>query len=357
MSSTKPLNFVEFLGMSGNNKGTVMSNLFLILLSFFASVVLTSIWPLLARVVRLYDEPVDRSSHKKKTPTGVGIAFALIFILGTLCWLISRDFSQETLTNWYSLLLALLLLSVMGCIDDFKPQSIILRLSLQIISIGLLIYSLPGAVLPSMFTGLPQAVWYFLLALGLLWLVNLNNFMDGIDGLAVMQALFVTSGYYLLGDLPGDKAFPLQLIIVVLVPFLIGNWFPAKVFMGDAGSQFLGALIPALGLWLVAYGLLQLYTVLILLSLFISDASVTLLMRFNNGDPWYHGHKTHLYQLLAVKLKRHSLVVFLYTALNCMWLLPLAILTEQGLAPGLWLTLIAYLPLLFAVYKLRRRLV
>ncbi len=190
--------------------------------------------------------------------------------------------------------------------------------------------------------------------LALLWLLNLYNFMDGIDGLAGSELVFVTFLSYLLVINSGDEVTAMlsATLLAAGAGFLLWNWPPAKIFMGDVGSSFTGFSLGVLALISMQSGILTLWTWLILLAVFIVDATVTLLRRFWRGEKWYEGHATHAYQQAARQYKSHAKVTITVIVINLLWLAPLAWLSVQRPELGMALTLLAMMPLLLLAWRL-----
>ena len=129
--------------------------------------------------------------------------------------------------------------------------------------------------------------------------------------------------------------------------FLVLNWPPAKVFMGDAGSNYLAVILLALALFEIAAGRLSYTTVLVLVASFVTDATITLLRRALAGERWFAAHRLHAYQKLSRRWHEHRPVTLLYLAINLIWLYPLAYLTTVFPQYG-WLAVgTAYVPLAF----------
>jgi Fuc2NAc and GlcNAc transferase len=189
------------------------------------------------------------------------------------------------------------------------------------------------------------------------WQINFYNFMDGIDGLAVSQGLFVSlSLAWFCADAGATSLSVASLgLASALAAFALFNLPPARLFMGDVGSNFLGYAFFLLGLLAVRSGVLDYWTYLILMGGFLVDSTVTLVARMRSGVVWYHGHRTHAYQLIAQYLDSHSKVVMVYVGVNVAWLLPLAALSKQYADQGLWIALLAWSPLALATWLVRRR--
>ena len=138
---------------------------------------------------------------------------------------------------------------------------------------------------------------------GVIWLINLYNFMDGTDGLAGSQALIVGVAACAILGLGGAPAWYGGLAGIVTLAsagFLMWNWPPAKIFMGDTGSGFLGYIFGVLVLSGGAAGIPSI-SLVIPLGVFVVDATFTLMQRLARGEPVYHAHRTHTYQLLVVR--------------------------------------------------------
>jgi len=195
--------------------------------------------------------------------------------------------------------------------------------------------------------------------LGGVWMINLYNFMDGIDGLAAAQAIYMLGFACLAGvAFQGDAAFaqvgPWMLAVAgASAGFLWHNWAPARIFMGDIGSTFLAFTILALACLTLRAGWLSLPFWLILGALFISDATVTLLRRMTTGQAWLEAHRSHAYQRLSRRWGSHGRTSMLAIAINLAWLAPLAWLAmaRPQWAPAL--VVLAYLPLVAATLVLK----
>jgi Fuc2NAc and GlcNAc transferase len=285
----------------------------------------------------LFDLPNARSSHTQPTPGGGGIGL----FLGLLAGVFVLGGSQP-----YTLLLFLAgLLVLTGALDDHYGLSVGLRFPLYTLAclaaVWLLWWPLPW--------------WSLILALVYsLWILNLFNFMDGIDGIAASEAVFVAAAAGLLALANGGDGYYVQfcfLLAAASAGFLCWNWAPARLFMGDAGSISIGFLLAALSLQGQASGALPLVCWLILLAVFIADASATLLWRAATGQAITQAHSLHLYQRLARHWSSHSRVVIALQAYNLLWLLPLAVLALLWPEWAAAALLAAYGPVLLAWLK------
>ncbi|MEG0242043.1 MAG: glycosyl transferase, partial [Pseudomonas sp.] len=186
-----------------------------------------------------------------------------------------------------------------------------------------------------------------LAAVYLVWLLNLYNFMDGIDGIASIEAITVCLGaslLYWLNGQPSLMTLPL-LLAAAVAGFLFWNFPPAKIFMGDAGSGFLGIVLGGLSLQAAWMSSQLFWCWLILLGVFIVDASYTLIRRLLRGDKVYEAHRSHAYQYASRRQGRHLPVTLAVAALNVCWLLPVALSVLLLDVDGVLGLVIAYVPL------------
>jgi len=186
--------------------------------------------------------------------------------------------------------------------------------------------------------------------------------MDGIDGIAASQ-LLVTSlscvvllvGLDAAADESGEHDVVLTLSVVLAASaagFLLWNWSPASLFMGDAGSGFIGFALGLLALESLVTQRMSVWSWVLLLGVFIADTAVTLLVRIIRGERWYEGHSQHAYQILSRRLNSHPRVVGGVILINICWLLPLA--WVAGILPhyGVLFATIGLAPLLLGCYRL-----
>lgn len=240
----------------------------------------------------IIDRPVFRSSHIGDTPTSAGIIFILIHLLYVL------------LNKEYALLL-LVPIGILGYLDDIFNIKQIYRLFFQSISVILACFFLLNL---ETFSNLQLAngiILFIFLFLGLL-LINCVNFMDGIDGLVSSNIFLIFLNYSLINNLD------LIAIPIVLFVFLFYNWHPAKMFMGDSGSTFLGLI-----LFYITFSKNDFISALILLSTaspLLLDSCICILRRFKNNENIFSPHKKHLYQRLHQNGMSHSKVSIIYAS-------------------------------------------
>jgi Fuc2NAc and GlcNAc transferase len=319
-------------------------------LSVAAAVALAWLLTCVARsraiALRMLDVPNARSSHGTPMPRGGGLAVAGTATVGFVVLATSNQLEVSLL----SALLGGIPIAVIGFADDLRPVRAFVRLAVHataaLWAIGWLggLRELPvgGWVLPLGVAG------YAVSALAIIWSVNLFNFMDGIDGIAGSEGAFVAWAASALmismGASSGIAAAAL-LLGAACIGFLWWNWPPAKIFMGDVGSGYLGYVMAVLALAAARDNPEALWVWLILGGVFFVDATVTLIRRLIRGERVYEAHRTHAYQWLARRWGSHGRVTVAVLLTNVFWLLPCA--TFATLRPSLAAvtTLVALAPL------------
>ncbi|KAA3652446.1 MAG: glycosyl transferase [Proteobacteria bacterium] len=301
----------------------------------------------------LMDVPNARSSHVTPTPRGGGVAIVLCF-LGVQPLLVALG-ALSTAGAW-AIGGAGALVALIGFLDDHGHIAARWRLLAHFgAAVWALVWLQPLGVMPLGLSGSMSGVLMVMAALYLVWMLNLYNFMDGIDGIASVEAVCVCVGGALLYWLHGanaDALVPLSLAGAVL-GFLVWNFPPAKIFMGDAGSGFLGIVLGILSFQAAAVSPVLFWSWAILLGVFIVDATYTLMRRLVRGERVYEAHRSHAYQHASQRAGRHLPVTLTVAALNLFWLLPLAVCVGLDVLPG-WLgVLVAYLPLAALALRLR----
>lgn len=305
----------------------------------------TLCWLLAARRMVWLDLPNQRSSHATPVPTSGGIGFAIAFSSFTVLL-----FAWEIISlNELLLFSSAILLAITGFIDDLRDLGIEKRLIMQVAVSLFVAFMLETAPVLTIHESW-QVSGYIsrvLLVVGLLWLINLYNFMDGIDALAVAEAIFYSLAIALLTLAGGATQISIVALglALALCGFSYFNLPPAKIFMGDIGSNYLGLVLGVLGIIGILSETITIWTVLVLLGVFIVDSTYTLLTRIRQGAVWYHGHRSHAYQRAARKFGSHGKVVSAVCAINIAWLLPLAWVTTRFQDIGLSLTALAWFPI------------
>ncbi|MCO5734575.1 glycosyltransferase family 4 protein [Rhizobium sp. SSA_523] len=273
----------------------------------------------------LVQAPVARSSHKIPTPTGGGCG---IVIGSLLAGLLLPGLDQTSLI----LLMLGFIIALVGLIDDWRPLSARTRLPVQALVTGLCIWTSHATlILASPASVILTALSFLFLLLAGLWWINLFNFMDGIDGLAGQQAMMMMLSAMLIAALTAPDATGtwiwgmMAALAAATFGFLLFNWPPARIFMGDAGSTFLGFFILVVALSTLVLGWLSLPQWLLLAALFATDASVTLFVRILKGEKASEAHRSHAYQRLSRRLGGARPVTCAALAINALVLLPVAV--------------------------------
>ncbi|WP_333804533.1 MraY family glycosyltransferase [Sulfurospirillum sp.] len=257
--------------------------------------------------------PDERSSHTVPIPHGGGIAIALTWFLGLIYLFTCKELEPSL---FYALMCGSLL-SIVSYFDDLYELSPKLRLFVQaLVSIAGL-YALGGlGKIDFGFWVLENSLVTNALAfLGIVWFINLYNFLDGIDGYAGSEAIFLAvAGWLILG---GDHFLVLASSVA---GFLVWNWHSAKIFMGDVGSTLLGYTIAIFSLYYQNHEV-SIFVWIILFGLFWFDATLTLLRRYQNHEKLSQAHRKHAYQRLVQSGVSHDRVVFFSLGINLILLI------------------------------------
>jgi Fuc2NAc and GlcNAc transferase len=324
----------------------------IIIVAFLASALLTALVRRYLLRRRVLDIPNGRSSHSVPTPRGGGLSIVAVFLL-TVLLLMQRGTISTSLGS--ALIGGGLAVAIAGFLDDHFPLPARLRLLIHFAAGGWALWQFNGmAPLP-----LGWMVWDLgwvgaLVALvGLAWMINLYNFMDGIDGLAGLEAVSASGlgGLLLVWSGFGGLAAGAFALTGASAGFLVWNWPPARIFMGDVGSGFLGFVFGVLVIASVRERPSLLWPWLILLSVFIVDSTVTLMRRLITGARWYEAHCSHAYQHAARRWGSHSKVTLTIAAINAVWLFPLAWAACVWPVAGPVFALIAMAPLVYTALR------
>lgn len=325
----------------------------LLLVVIVASWGMTFVLRRYALAKNLIDVPNERSSHSIPTPRGGGVAIVVSFLLA-LPLLTGLDvLSPTALTGLFG---AGLLVALVGFADDHGHIAARWRLLGHFIASAWVLYWLNGFAPVELFGVTVDLLWFgdIVALVYLVWMLNLYNFMDGIDGLASAEAvsvcLAICAIYWLTGF--SELVWLPLLLAATVAGFLVWNFPPAKIFMGDAGSGFLGILLGALAIHAAWIAPQLLWSWIILLGVFIVDATWTLIRRLIRGDKVYQAHRSHAYQHASRQFGSHKVVTLAVVVINVVWLLPLAMWVAAG---GSWLIGLpmAYLPLCWLAWKFK----
>ena len=317
-----------------------MPELVVVLVAFLSAVVVTGLVRRYALARDLLDVPNARSSHGVSTPRGGGLAIVASFSVFVVLYGLNGGLAL-------ALLPPVLGVAVVGFWDDHSDLPARVRILAHLAAIAWASYWMGDALAVPWPFGGPLDGWPLQLfaVVALVWFLNLFNFMDGIDGLAAGEAAFVAlaGAWFAAGAGQAQIAMLLLILGAASLGFLAWNWPPAKIFMGDVGSGFLGA---ALGLSGYASSLEDASLVwpwVILVAVFVSDATLTLLRRVARGERWFEAHRSHAYQQ-ASRRWGHRRVTLAVLSIDLAWLLPLAWIAQTMPQQGLWIALLAYMP-------------
>ncbi|AVM75637.1 MraY family glycosyltransferase [Magnetospirillum gryphiswaldense] len=251
---------------------------------------------------QIMDLPNERSSHTLPTPRGGGLATTPVMVLALLA-----------LPDFRLLAVGAVLLLAISWVDDRRGLLPLPRFATQILAVAVFLMLLPAESL--VFQGaLPAWADHLLVGLGWLWFVNLYNFMDGIDGITGIETVSLGVGIAVIGGTA--LAAPALAIAAVAAAFLLFNWHPAKLFLGDSGSVPFGYVLGGLLVLLAVGG--HLAAALILPAYYLADATITILRRALAGEKIWQPHRKHFYQRAVQGGKRHDQVVLVIAAGNVM---------------------------------------
>lgn len=301
----------------------------------------------------LLDVPNDRSLHSSPTPTGGGLAIVLVVIGGIALMAASGRLSEPIGLAFAG---GGALVASIGWLDDRQHVSARFRFLVHAIASVWAVWWLGG--MPYLTTGAASAHLglggSILAVAALIWAINLYNFMDGIDGLAAVEAVAAgLFGAFLLAPRSPTLASISLLVAAAAAGFLPWNWAPARMFMGDVGSGFLGFMFGALAVATESAQVLPSLTWVVLLGVFFADATLTLVRRLIRGERWYFAHRTHAYQRAVQAGWSHARV-----AISVLWLdLGLGVLAWWAWRrPGLLLPLLGLAALVLgSIYLLVER--
>ncbi len=296
---------------------------------------------------QVLDHPNARSAHSTPKPRGGGLA---IVVVTSVAVAVLTAIGLVDVPLAAALLGGGILVAAVGFFDDRRSLPVRLRILAHCVAAAGAVYALGG--LPPIRVGevvvQTGAVGYVLATLGIVWSLNLFNFMDGIDGIAGSEGVFVAAAGSLLALVAGASAGSVLLGIVFAAScagFLAWNWPPAKIFMGDVGSGFVGFVLVMLALADARGNPVALLVWVILGGVFFVDATVTLARRLLRGQRVHEAHNSHAYQRLARRWKSHRRVTSGVWLLNVLWLLPCAFVAVRYPSQAARMVVVALVPL------------
>ncbi len=293
---------------------------------------------------RMLDHPNERSLHQQPVPRtgGLGVTAG-----------IAASVPLVSPIEWWPLWLGAALLVGVSFVEDLAGLSILTRLAAHFVAAGALAAELLAQGL--------EWGWAVVVILPVVWMINLYNFMDGMDGLAGGMAVF-GFGFLAVLSWVGQHQ-PLMLvsasIAAAAAAFLLFNFHPARIFLGDAGSTTLGFLAAGLGLTGWYYGVWSLWVPLLVFSPFIVDATVTLARRMIRGEKFWQAHRSHYYQRLVLSgWSHHRTALAEYGVMVCCGCVALVVQQASGsmqfVIVGIWA--LVFLGLTQTVSAIERRM-
>ena len=288
----------------------------------------------------ILDFPNERSSHLTPTPRGGGIAIVITFILSLLAFYITGLIESNLA---FALIGGGIGIASVGYWDDVSSVNARIRIIAHSLAAFWVIYWIGeltilnfGIINISL-----QSFSILFTIVSIVWCINFYNFMDGLDGLAGTEGVFVSliagTALWLTGAY--SLSLVMWLLVAAIAGFTVWNWPPAKIFLGNVGSEFLGFTFATLGLYTVKKGILSITFWWLILAVFFCDATFTLLYRIYKGKPWYCAHKEHAYQHLISHGATHKKITLSIASINIFILLPMALLSLYYPLTSLWFLL------------------
>jgi len=327
-------------------------SLLIVLLGAVLSGVLTGLVRRYALAKHLLDHPNERSSHTRPTPRGGGLAIVVCFSATTLA------LGLLGLAPWRAcaaLLVSGLLVATVGLLDDRYQVAARWRMLVHIVSGVCVLWSWAGIPLVPAFGREWDLGWIgvALTLLYLVWMVNLYNFMDGIDGIASIQAITASLGGAACWWLATHSIHALVPVCFAacVAGFLLWNYPPAKIFMGDTGSGFIGMTLGTLSIWAAHETNRLFWCWMILSGCFMVDATTTFCRRAWRGERVVEPHRSHAYQHASRVHGSHKKISLAIGAINLLWLFPLSMAVATDRLDGVVGVAIAYAPLVVLAYR------
>jgi UDP-N-acetylmuramyl pentapeptide phosphotransferase/UDP-N-acetylglucosamine-1-phosphate transferase len=322
----------------------------IIIISFPLSILTTYLYIKVALKFNLLSQPHPGGVRQENIPTSGGIAFGLLYCL--ILFIYNQFFSIPDPYK-YSIFIGSGLMILIGFLDDIYGLSSLKKLIFQFLFMFLIAYFFDIHIWimddPNQF----NFFIIFLFLLGSIWLINTFNFIDGADGLvstnSAIFSLVAGSFFFLSGE--STLAVCLWILSCINLGFLVFNWAPAKVFMGDSGALLLGSLFV---IFIIGSGMtdqIPIWSWLTLLSIFYVETTVTLMVRlWRRENAFKVHHKLHAYQRQIITTGDHSRPAKISVWMNVLWTVPLSFACYFHPQYGVLITLIACIPLSIVFY-------
>jgi Fuc2NAc and GlcNAc transferase len=320
----------------------------LVLLACFSTILLTYLVKKLASRYRIVNEPSERGLHSTSTPRAGGLAIIIVWYIGITFFYIKGVIDD----NLYPALMSGAILAVVGLVDDIVEVKPITRLIIQFIVAILAFYFLGGLRKPITFgidiLTVPFIV-YPITIVGMVWFINLFNFMDGADGFASIEAILVGLVLYIF-----TGSLELLLLASSVLGFLYWNWPKAKIFMGDVGSTQIGFILVVLGIHYHNTLDFSIFNWMMITAPFWFDASLTLFRRWQNREQLSRPHRKHAYQRFILAGNSHEKLDIALIVVNVIIFLLILVYREWDLMkiPVYFITLVFLYSLVRRIDKL-----
>ena len=290
-----------------------------------------------------------RTLHDFPTPRGGGIVFSLLFSFTIFVLWYGEEISDQV---FYIFGIGGFFATLFGFIDDVRNIKTKIKLAIQLFLGGWAVYWLEYGDLPIV-ESIPFLIVTLVALFFMTWMMNAYNFMDGIDGMAASGAIFISltlATVLFLSEGPVEIITIFILIAATVSGFMFFNWPPATIFMGDAGSVFLGYIFGSLLLFTVLNNYISIWSWIIVFGYFFADTTVTQIMRVILVKKWYLAHRSHAYQNLARVTGSHLKVTGAVILYN-IWIFPLVVWSVLQPEMEVVAAILAVTPAMIVAYK------
>ena len=316
----------------------------------FLSIGCVIIYKKIAVHYNILANPGYRTLHESPTPRGGGLIFSLVFVF---CILIFGGVYELSNQIFYIFGVGGFIATLFGFIDDIKNIRVKTKLIIQLFLSAWTIYWLDLGEL-FLLGWMPIFMIIPFILIFMVWIMNAYNFMDGVDVMAASGAIFISLTLAIVLFLTNGSVEVIYIFIllaIVVSGFILFNWPPATIFMGDAGSVFLGYIFGSLLLFTVLNNDISVWIWLTVFGYFFADTTVTQIMRVILGRKWYLAHRSHAYQNLARMTNSHLKVTGGVTLYNLVWIFPLTLWSALQPGMGFIAAILAIAPALVVAYK------
>lgn len=322
------------------------------LISFLLIIGFLYIYIKYAKSSIFFSNPNRRSLHEIPVPHSGGIIFSSIFLVGYYF----QSFPVFNSDLFNPLFYGGIFISFAGLIDDLIDVRAFYKLLMQFFAAVYILYWFDFRPIFTLGLG-PYSPDLIFSILALVWFMNIYNFMDGSDGMAISGAIFMCCALLLVCSLSNSSLIPvIFLLLVCCLAFLVFNYPPALVFMGDSGSLFLGFAFCALITKSVVNSEISIWTWIIIYAYFAGETTLTTVARIFLVKDWYKPHRSNAYQNVVRLSGSHKGILILINIFHFLWILPLAVLSVIEPKYTFALVILAYLPVCFFSARLGPRL-